>query len=1240
MKKFLLSLAVLFAGVATAQTYYSAGESTTEIYEGTQYLLSSDAAGTRVLTNDGKNYLTSDLATDAALVEFEYADSKEEGDATVDLYLIKFSESGLYIADQEMWDGMDSSDMKQDGIDPWDPAPYIFLTDDASLAAKWTILPAAARTKGEYDQANDAYPWDNWRVWTGQGDGSGADAVPFENAMVIMRDALTTAQPGNVEDKKSHNPVYLETQSDFVMFATWGSNSWFISEPEEMDEDALLYHWVDANFPENIDGLLAEGVGNRAGMYSPESVEALKEAFERFNAYDLGESDDDPAEILAALIAGKEALKVNEVEEGYYYLTSKRGSYVAYDNNGGIVGKGGFVIPTEEGTDIPSVTVETSTYLWHFAPVAGKERTFLIKNFGSGKYASTSAHNTPLVTSEEGAEYTFDFLEGRYGTVYIFHKNDAGQEDCAWNIFSGWAGTPVGHWRDRNDEGNFWYLTPVATEKVEAIKDEVAQYELNQRLQNVYDNALAKYNLGRSYKPEAACTADDDFTSHGYLTYEADADGNLLSTNVTVVDANGNPAIHTSDGSGSVIGFLDGNKATFTHTVWGGTTYPHNFDIDLGEGESLEAIALKMMRRTGTSDHNASFGFGEPKIFVRNDTLEAWKMVGTLPMTYNIPLYARDAEGNITTNDAGEKVVEKENFIGLGACGLGGAYRYIRVQHFKTLPWTSSGVQENTYFSASELALFGAAYDEATSLNTVVPAEIISALLAQMDAAKAQLAAGKATEAQITALQKALEEFLKNFPEPSRLVDAVAAAEEIAGNLPMGGDDEVGYYPETAVLAYAEIVDAVKASIKEVMTLDEINNGIAQLDAAKEAVLKTLVMPASGYYQIRVDAANYKDAILHSGRNAADTKEVKGLRADFAKKVMAINGTDTTYVDNENFSKAVSSVWYVKVGQDNKLSIRSLATGLYAQPCLRRGNNIQFTQNEVEIALQADGLKNAEQYNFVVGTDTASGKTLYFNINSTTASQVGDLVSWDSAAGGDNSTFRLEPVSLEDFAYGANYYPVTAGTNQFLTFIYDTPFFAQKAKVYEVAGYYVEGEGETAEKAIYFTPVAVGTTLTAGTPYLIRTEAGTNYFKTQWSKKTIAESDFVYGYEGKDVNGLVGTIFTTEVAPKFGVLGFGGMITSTASTTNAEGEEVLHKVAPLSAYINGNNLPVLDAAPAGDDVVKILTKLDIENLNAIEGVEVVETAKTGIYTLSGVRLNSTQNLPAGIYIINGKKVVK
>ena len=1228
MKKFLLSLAVLFAGMATAQTYYSAGEAVTEVAENEPFLLSCDAAGTRFLTNDGKNYLTSELPTDAALVEFEYANEDEDGNT---FYFIKFSESGLYLADQEMWDGADSSDMKQDGIDPWDPAPYVFVTDDVKMAAKWTILPAAARNKAAYKA--DGY-MENWRVWTGQGDGSGEEAVPF-NAMVIMRDAISTATPGVDPNAATHNPVYLATQSNTYSFFSPGydTNSWFISYPEEMDEEALMYYWVDANFPDGIDGFLETAVGDRAGMYSAESIEGLKAASEAFYAYDES-YEGDPAEILAALIAGKEALKINEVEEGYYYMTSKRGSYVAYDNNGNIVGKAGFVVPTEgEGEDaVPSVTVETSKYLWYYAAVAGKERTFTIKNFGSGRYGTAKnangniQNNTTLTTGTDADEFIFEFVEGQYGTVYIYHKSASGTEDCAWNIFSGWAGTPVGNWGPaRNDEGNYWYLTPVAEDKVKAIESEVAQYELNSRLQLVYEDAYAKYNLGRSYKPEAACTADDDFTSHGYLTYEADADGNLLSTNVTVVDANGAAAIHPSDGKGSVIGFLDGDKSTFTHTYWGSTTFPHNFDIDLGEGVALDAIALKVMRRYGTSDHNASFGFGEAKIYARNDTTVDWALVGNLPLTYDIPLN--------TTNAEGEKVVEKENFIGIGACGLGQAYRYIRIQHYKTLPWTSSGVLTNTYFSAAEVALFGATYDEASSLNTAVPANILAALEAQMAAAKAQLDAKKATDAQITALQKALDEFLKNFPEPQRLVDAVEAAEVIAANLPTGGEDEVGFYPETAADAYSEIVEGVKATIQDVMTLDQINAGIATLDAAKAELLKTLVMPASGYYQIRVDANNYKEAILHVGRNAADTKEQKGLRADFSKLVMQVTDGDTTYVDNANYAKSVSSIWYIKVGENNKLSIRSLGNGLYLQPMQARSAKVQLTQNEAEIELQADGLINGEQYNFIVGADTASGKTLYFNINSTTSSTVGDLVAWDDAGGHDNSTFRLEPVDLADFTYGPNYFAVTAGANQFMTFPYDAKYYAQKSKVYEIAGYYADGE----DKGIYFTPVAVGSTLTAGTPYLIKPEAEVNYFKTEFEQKTISEADFNYSYEGKDVNGFVGTVFSTEIGPKFGVLGFGGMITSTSNTVN-DGKETLTTVAPYSAYINGANLEVLSEVPA--DALMIPTKLDIDNLNAIDAVDAVEVSKSGIYTISGVRLNSAKNLPAGIYVINGKKVVK
>ena len=1226
MKKFLLSLAVLFAGMATAQTYYSAGEAVTEVAENEPFLLSCDAAGTRFLTNDGKNYLTSELPTDAALVEFEYANEDEDGNT---FYFIKFSESGLYLADQAMWDGLDSSDMKQDGIDPWDPAPYMFVTDDVDLAAKWTILPAAARNKAAYKA--EGY-MENWRVWTGQGDGSGDEAVPYENAMVIMRDAISTAAPGVDSNAATHNPVYLATQSNTYSFFSPGydTNSWFISYPEEMDEEALMYYWVDANFPDGIDGFLETAVGDRAGMYSAESIEGLKAASEAFYAYDES-YEGDPAEILAALIAGKEALKINEVEEGYYYMTSKRGSYVAYDDNGNIVGKAGFVVPTEgEGeAAVPSVTVETSKYLWYYAAVAGKERTFTIKNFGSGKYGTAKnangkiENNTTLTTGTDADEFIFEFVEGQYGTVYIYHKSATGTEDCAWNIFSGWAGTPVGNWGPaRGDEGNYWYLTPVAADKVEGIQEEVAQYELNSRLQAVYDNAFENYMKGRSYKAPEGITGDGDFVDHGFvkLTEAVDTEGNPVQTiNVTCNAPESN--------EGNILHLADNEYNTFFHSTWSAfnnSPKPHNLIVDLGATTELPAIAIKILKRN-TGEFNA------------NRAVTKWNVYGTNDDPYNEEVAANwTAEGTVSVDYSydylkvsGTDSTKVANGVGMGATGLSGAaYRYIRLDAVNNL-----NNEQNHFFAFSELGIWTATYDASTSLNTVVPADVLAALEAQMAAAKAQLDAKKATDAQITALQKALDEFLKNFPEPQRLVDAVEAAEVIAANLPTGGEDEVGFYPETAADEFAEIVEGVKSSIQEVMTLDQINAGIATIDAAKAALLKTLVMPASGYYQIRVDANNYKEAILHVGRNAADTKEQKGLRADFSKLVMQVNDGDTTYVDNANYAKSVSSIWYVKVGQDNKLSIRSLGNGLYLQPMQARSAKVQLTQNEAEIELQADGLINGEQYNFIVGADTASGKTLYFNINSTTSSTVGDLVAWDNAGGHDNSTFRLEPVDLADFTYGPNYFAVTAGANQFMTFPYDAKYYAQKAKVYEIAGYYADGE----DKGIYFTPVAPGTTLIAGTPYLIKPEAGVNYFKTEFEQKTVSESDFNYSYEGKDVNGFVGTVFSTEVGPKFGQLGFGGMITSTSNTIT-DGKEVLTTIAPYSAYINGANMEILTEAPA--DAVMIPTKLDIDNLNAIDAVEVVEANKSGIYTISGVRLNSAKNLPAGIYVINGKKVVK
>ena len=437
-------------------------------------------------------------------------------------------------------------------------------------------------------------------------------------------------------------------------------------------------------------------------------------------------------------------------------------------------------------------------------------------------------------------------------------------------------------------------------------------------------------------------------------------------------------------------------------------------------------------------------------------------------MTYNINLYARDENGEITVDEEGNPVLMSwsadngENYVGIGAAGLGAKYRYLRLQHYKAI----AGAQ-NTYFSASEIALFGATYAPEKSLNGAVPAEILAALEAEMAKAKAELEAGKATEAQIAALQEAYNEFLANFPEPARLTDALAAAKATAETLPVD-DAEVGYYPQAALDAYNAVIAEVEATVADVMDLETINTGVAKLDAAKAELLQSLNMFASGFYQFKMAGGGYEEALMHSSRVAADTEEVKGLRAEFAKQT---GNVDEGLVDDENYINSVASVWYVEVGENNKVAIRSLGNGLYLQPVLSNFNYVQMTEEKAWFEVQADGLKNGGLYNFIVGTDTVpatAGRPLYANINSDTSMKNGYLVSWMGANGGDNSTFKLEAVDLADFGYGDNTFVLGNNKTQFFTLPYDAYIYSQDAAVCEVEGFYTDEETGETEQWIKF----------------------------------------------------------------------------------------------------------------------------------------------------------------------------
>ena len=1173
---------------------YKTVEMLSEIPIGKTFLLSGDPDGNQFLTTDGANNLTT-RPYDNSLIIFEATGTKTE--SGFNLYAIKFAATGEYIADQVIADGMDSSDMLNYHL------PYFTTTTDLGRAAKWTILPAATR----YMVNKDEEGWEeNWRTYTGQGntEESTGNMYPYEGAFVIMRDKLT--------DGNGSTPVYLESQSDYTMFAPWGNNDWFLFSYEEKSAADLLQEWWNTNYPEGTDALM-EAVGDKVGQYTEESVAVLLAAYEAYRNW-LIEGVGDAEEILAESKAAHNTLKVNPMKEGYYYIVSKRGHWAAYDDYSVMRGHRDFNVPVDKETGETTVTLESSKYIWLLTLVENKENTYIVKNYVTSRYVTTSAHDdrTGIKTGElaKAVDYTVANHLNYPGTVMLYNLNDKGEMTCAWNIFSTFPNSDViGNWMNdghpENDEGNFFHLYNVADEKVAAIAGSVKQYEINTRLQKLYDNAVYSYQRGLTYEPEAACTKDDNFSNHGYLWYEKDErgepvynDDNLLVTNIKAVANDGADAIVYDDGE-ALLGFLDDNVVTYTHTKWIGTSFPHFFEIDLGEGNELDAIAIKMMRRQHQVISNANYGFGEVKVFGRNSEEEEWTAAGNLVMSYNINLYEHEEDGSISVDEEGNPILlewssnlgsthKGENYIGIGSCGLGASYRYLRLQHYKAI----NEIQD-TYFSAAEFALFGATYAPEKSLNGVIPANILDTFVAEMAKAKAELAVGKGTETQIAALQAAYNEFLVNFPEPRLLTNALNAAKTIAKNLPVD-NVAVGYYPQTALDTYNAVIAEVESTVADVMTVETIKTGVAKLDAAKVELLNSLNMFASGFYQVKIGGGPHEEALMHASRTAIDTKDVKGLRAEFAKQTGNI---DEGLVDDENYINKVSSVWHFEVGEGNKVAIRSLANGLYLQPVLSNVNFAQMTPEKAWLEVQADGLKNGGLYNIILGNDTTTatkGRPLYANINTDRWRQNGELVSWYGADGGDGSTLKFEEVDLADFIYGQNTFVLGTNKTQFFTLPYDAVMYGQSAKVCEVEGYFEDPE--TGEKAIYFKNIQEdGAVMKAGQAYLVQTDYETDFLTVELENETITGFDnFNYVYEGKEVNGLLGTIFSQTVGPDFGVLNIAG--NSLVDTKNGEenGEVIETLIAPLSGYINPANLPVLKSAPEGNEYVKILNYLSFD----------------------------------------------
>ncbi len=265
-----------------------------------------------------------------------------------------------------------------------------------------------------------------------------------------------------------------------------------------------------------------------------------------------------------------------------------------------------------------------------------------------------------------------------------------------------------------------------------------------QRLSELVSNAEKSLSAGKTYVP-VGVEPDGNFPDHGYVR---------LSYNDDTFEATINVICNAPElTEGELTSLADDDYYTYFHSNWSNfedSEVPHNLIVDLGEGNSLSAIAVKVLKRN-TSTYNANRAPTEWVVYGSNDDGDNkhWMRETMLYLDYSYD-YTK-----IFDYDGYQYMNQVANGIGFGMAGLSQAYRYLRFDAVNNL-----NDEKNYFFALSEFGVWEAKLDNNSSTDDEVPQEVMDYLLAELENAKNALSNGTVTTAQVLAMQAAYEAYL------------------------------------------------------------------------------------------------------------------------------------------------------------------------------------------------------------------------------------------------------------------------------------------------------------------------------------------------------------------------------------------------------------------------------------------------------------------------------------------------
>lgn len=670
-------------------------------------------------------------------------------------------------------------------------------------------------------------------------------------------------------------------------------------------------------------------------------------------------------------------------------------------------------------------------------------------------------------------------------------------------------------------------------------------------------------------------------------------DGNFAAAGL-VSEAFGN---HDEVDEGPIAGLFDNNFTTFYHTSWS-TDFEDGMNdwIDLDLGKEVQHFFIKIARRVhNTNCAPKQFRLSSPEDGVESfsDHTIAWSKVlleDSLSWDYSF------VNGNTTLN----------NHVAIYKVDLEEPVQYLRFEVLNSVHSMDSASNQHRasgtpWWNASEFRVYENLGPD--QFATFIPEEVKTALVKAIAAAQAEIEKGKFNEATYTALEEAIEAYNEAYPNPDALAWALEQAHAYAGTAVEG--DDLGYFEEGAAAELEAALAAVEAEVLapesteenikvNPMSAADLKKYEEQVRDAVNAFFDKLHKPEAGkYYQIT---------------SGSDNENINGAYV-YAANADVEESAYWGYVGDGDADSRANTMWEVVDAGEGKFALKNVATGRYIY-----NPYLHAEEDDVPEATQINFSTTPEALTFsyakvegMFNLEFADGH--YFNTD-----PAGNIATWYDV---DDINARFQFTEVE--APGQYTFDVQPNMLQVVSLPVD------------VSGVMI-GEEKTAMKVIgqkdnmlQLNPYADEEVIPAGTPFIIETAEGEATAATfiDWASDF---STIEYSYESKEQNGLWAAVLGKTLPANVGIFSEHKIVLS-------DEEEY---VAPGTGYVVAE-VPVIEET--GSYAVALPEGLAVGIHNAV-----IVRNNEAVYSINGVKVankvSDLKNLPKGIYIIGGKKVVK